>query len=125
VDLELGTLEVSRSVVVVVGGVAEKTTKTDRSRTVALDAVGVALLKRHQKQVLAWRKQAGGGTLPIDAFVFSPVVDFLLPFRPDNVTSFFIRVRNDIGAPNVRLHDLRHFTVIYGGSLGHRYVRAA
>ena len=47
-----------------------------------------------------------------DAFVFSPVVDSLLPFRPDNVTSFFIRVRNDVGAPNVRLHDLRHFTVI-------------
>jgi integrase len=26
------------------------------------------------------------------------------------VTSFFIRVRNEVGAPNVRLHDLRHFT---------------
>ena len=26
------------------------------------------------------------------------------------MTSFFIRVRNEVGAPNVRLHDLRHFT---------------
>jgi len=110
VDLELGTLEVSRSVVVVVGGVAEKTTKTDRSRTVALDAVGVALMKRQQEQVRKWVKEAGGKSLPPDAFVFSPVVDSLLPFRPDNVTSFFIRVRNEVGAPNVRLHDLRHFT---------------
>jgi integrase len=26
------------------------------------------------------------------------------------VTSFFIRVREAVGAPDVRLHDLRHFT---------------
>ncbi len=26
------------------------------------------------------------------------------------MTSFFIRVRNEVGAPEVRLHDLRHFT---------------
>jgi site-specific recombinase XerD len=32
------------------------------------------------------------------------------PFRPDNVTSFFIRVRDAVGAPDVRLHELRHFT---------------
>ena len=45
-----------------------------------------------------------------NAFVFSPYVEATTPFRPDNVTSFFIRVRNEVGAPNVRLHDLRHFT---------------
>jgi site-specific recombinase XerD len=26
------------------------------------------------------------------------------------VTSFFIRVRDAVGAPDVHLHDLRHFT---------------
>jgi integrase len=26
------------------------------------------------------------------------------------VTSFFIRVRNEVGAKTVKLHDLRHFT---------------
>jgi len=45
-----------------------------------------------------------------DAFIFSPYVDCSLPFRPDNVTNFFIRVRDDLKLPNVRLHDLRHFT---------------
>jgi integrase len=109
VDVKLGTMEVSRSVVVVVGGLAEKTTKTDRSRTVALDAVGVALMQRHQKQVLGWLKESGG-TLQPDAFVFSPLVESTVPYRPDNVTSFFIRVRNEVKAPTVRLHDLRHFT---------------
>ncbi len=110
VDLELGTLAVSRSVVVVVGGVAEKSAKTDRSRKVALDVVGMALLRRHLTQVIAWLAQASGDELPPDAFVFSPLVESTVPFCPDNVTSFFIRVREAAGAPDVRLHDLRHFT---------------
>ena len=42
--------------------------------------------------------------------MFSPFVEGTTPFRPDNVTSFFIRVRNEVDAPNVRLHDFRHFT---------------
>jgi integrase len=42
--------------------------------------------------------------------VFSPFVEGTAHFRPDNMTSFFIRVRNEVGAPTVRLHDLRHFT---------------
>lgn len=37
-------------------------------------------------------------------------VEAVTSFRPDNVTSFFIRVRDAVGAPDVRLHDLRHFT---------------
>lgn len=44
VDLEQGRIEVARSVVVVKGGVEDKSTKTNRSRLVALDSVGVALL---------------------------------------------------------------------------------
>jgi integrase len=108
-DLQLGTLDVSRSVVVVPGGLAEKSTKSDRSRKFALDSVGVALLTEHHARVVAWARQAGA-ELPANAFVFSPLVESLTPFRPDNVTSFFIRVRDAVGAPDVRLHDLRHFT---------------
>ena len=91
------------------GGLAEKSTKTDRARKVALDAVGVALLTEYRAQVDEWVTEAGG-ELGKDAFVFSPFVEATTPFRPDNVTSFFIRVRDEVGAPNVRLHDLRHFT---------------
>lgn len=109
VDLEVGVLDVSRSVVVVPGGLAEKSTKTDRSRKVALDTVGVALLTAHRAHVDQWIAKAGGERAP-DAFVFSPYVEATTPFRPDNVTSFFTRVRDAVGAPNVRLHDLRHFT---------------
>lgn len=109
VDLKLGVIEVSRSVVVVPGGVAEKTTKTDNSREVALDPVGIALLEEYKDEVIGWAK-AVGVTLLKDAFIFSPFIDCTTPFRPDNVTSFFIRVRDSVGAKGVRLHDLRHFT---------------
>ena len=108
-DLTLGIVEVSRSVVAVSGGLAERSTKTDRARKVALDAVGVALLTEYRAQVDEWAKEAGA-KLAEDAFVFSPLVEATTPFRPDNVTSFFIRVRDAVGAPSVRLHDLRHFT---------------
>ena len=108
-DLTLGIVEVSRSVVVVSGGLAEKSTKTDRARKVALDAVGIALLTEYRSEVEEWAKEAGA-KLAKDAFVFSPFVEASTPFRPDNVTSFFIRVRDAVGAPSVRLHDLRHFT---------------
>jgi integrase len=108
-DLTLGIVEVSRSVVVVPGGLAEKSTKTDRARKLALDAVGIALLTEYRAEVDEWAKEAGA-ELAKDAFVFSPFVEATTPFRPDNVTSFFIRVRDAVGAPSVRLHDLRHFT---------------
>ncbi|HXZ82766.1 MAG TPA: site-specific integrase, partial [Acidimicrobiales bacterium] len=51
INLTRGVIEVVRSVVVVEGGLAEKSTKTDRSRKVALDPVGVALLTAHRAHV--------------------------------------------------------------------------
>jgi hypothetical protein len=108
-------LEVSRSVIVVPGGLSEKSTKTDRSRSVALDEVGVALLIQYQARVGEWAAEAGT-TIADDAFVFSPHVDGATPFRPDNVTGFFIRVRDGLGLEGVRLHDLRHFTATQLGA---------
>lgn len=109
VDLDTGTVDVTRSLVVVPGGLAEKATKTDRGRSVALDSVGVAVLSQHRARATQWISKAGK-KLPPSAFVFSPRVEGTTPYRPDNVTSFFIRVRNEVDAPNVRFHDLRHFT---------------
>jgi integrase len=109
VDFERGELDVSRSLVVVRGGVAEKGTKTHRFRIVALDVVGIALLQRHRASVNDWAQQAKAA-VPEDAYVFSHAVDGSKPFRPDNVTGFFTRVRDSLGFHDVRLHDLRHFT---------------
>jgi integrase len=109
VHLDSGELDVARSVVITKGGLAEKTTKTDRFRRIALDDVAVALLMQHQARVNDWAMQADA-TLGEDAFVFSPYIDGSKPFRPDNVTGFFMRVRDSLGYKDVRLHDLRHFT---------------
>jgi integrase len=109
VDLNRGELDISKSIVVVPQGLAEKTTKTDRFRTVALDDVGVALLAYHRAKVDEWAQKADVVVSP-DAYVFSHTVDGSKPFRPDNVTGFFTRVRDSLDLHQVRLHDLRHFT---------------
>lgn len=109
IDLDKGIIDVTRSLVVVPGGLAEKSTKTDHFRHVTLDVVAMALLSEHRAMVEEQLKDAGG-MLADDSFVFSPFVEHTTPFRPDNVTGFFTRVRDAVGAPHVRLHDLRHFT---------------
>jgi integrase len=108
VDLERYQLEVSRAVILVPGGLAEKSTKTGRERSVALDEVGVALLVEYRARVDEWARQADV-VIDSNAYVFSPYVHGSKPFRPDNVTGFFVRVRESLGV-NARLHDLRHFT---------------
>jgi len=108
-DLDEGQIEVARSVVLVPGGLGEKTTKTNRTRRVALDEVGLTVLRTHRARVEEWARLADEELRP-DAFIFSPYVDGSLPFRPDNVTNFFTRVRDELKLPGVRLHDLRHFT---------------
>ncbi len=108
-NLDRADITVSRSVIVTDGGLTEKPTKTDRDRRVALDEVAVAVLALHRQHTDAWAAAAGSGVTAA-SFVFSPEVDGSKPCRPDNVTSFFIRVRDDLGLPSLRLHDLRHFT---------------
>src|SRR5207302_10835129 len=49
-------------------------------------------------------------SLRADAFVFSPRLDGAAPYRPYNVTSFFVRVRESVGLEHLDLHHLRHFT---------------
>ncbi len=109
VHLDVRELDVARSVVVTPGGLAEKSTKTGRERRVALDDVAIALLKQHHGQVEQWAREAEAD-LGEKAFVFSPYVNGSKPFRPDNVTGFFTRVRDGLGFNTVRLHDFRHFT---------------
>ena len=74
-DLQLGIVHVAPSFVVVPGGLAETTTKTGRSRRVALDPFGIALLTGHHRQVMEWVAAAGGRARAPDAFDFSPLIE--------------------------------------------------
>ncbi|MHB8328333.1 MAG: site-specific integrase [Acidimicrobiales bacterium] len=66
VDLQLGIVNVSRSLAVVSGGVSEKTTKTERSRKVALDPFEIALLTEHRARVDEWVLTGVDGILGTD-----------------------------------------------------------
>lgn len=59
VRLDTAQLEVARSVVVIDGGVAEKSTKTDRVRHVALDDVARDVVVRRFDQVTALARAVG------------------------------------------------------------------
>ena len=74
----------------------------------ALGDAGVELLQLHREQVVA-RAQFGEVKIAPDAFVFSERVDCATPIRPDSVTGFFRRVRDELDMPHVHLHSFRHF----------------
>jgi len=108
VDVEGEALVVQRAVVVVHGeGLFEKDTKTHASRRIALDDATLNALRGH-REVMRERAKACGVDLPDGAFVFSHAPDGSRPWRPENVTTAFTRVRDRTGFPKVRLHDLRH-----------------
>lgn len=76
----------------------------------ALDGVTVGAL-RAWRAAVDERAKTCGAVQPANTFVFSPVIDGTQPWRPFHWTSAwrYLRARTGIH-PNVRLHDLRHFT---------------
>jgi integrase len=108
VDLDGGTLRISRSMIDLPGRVEEKATKTGQARSLALGPTGVQLLALHRHQVFA-RAVAGDVAIDEGGFVFSERLDCVTPIRPDSITGFFRRVRDELEMPHVHLHSLRHF----------------
>jgi len=109
VDLEVGVLTITRSVVEATKGqLVEKDTKTHGSRRIALDPHTAAVLADHEARCDA-RAEACAVERAKTAFVFSGAVDGSRPWVPNDITKRFIRVRNRVGLKDVRLHDLRHF----------------
>lgn len=108
VDLEAGVLHVARSLADLPGRVVEKDTKSHAERTIALGAVGVAALGAHRTAVEE-RARIGQTALAPGAFVFSGSLDGTTPIRPDRLTGFFTRLRDDLELPHLHLHGLRHW----------------
>lgn len=108
-DLDLGTLTISRSVIESSSGVVlTKDTKTHASRMIALDADTLDALVLHRKRAEE-RAAACGVSLDRDALVFSSEPDGSRPWTPSVVTRRFMRLRDGGGFKGLRLHDLRHF----------------
>jgi integrase len=89
-------------------GLVVKDGKTHRAYVVALDPDTVEVLRRHRE---ASRERAAlcGVALADGGFVFSFDPDGTRPWRPDTVTHRFTRLREQVGLPKVRLHDIRHY----------------
>jgi len=108
VDLERGRVTFARAVVDGLEGIVVKDGKTHRAYSVAIDLDTTEVLRAHQE---ACQKRAAvcGAALAERGFVFSFDPDGTRPWRPDVVTHRFARLREQVGLPTVRLHDLRHY----------------
>ena len=107
----LGTdLLVRRSVVKGEDALHIKETKTNRERRIALDAATIAAVEAQKERELERLAECGVDEVADDAFVFARDVEGKVPWRPDSgTTERFMKLRDQVGLPKVRLHDLRHF----------------
>jgi len=107
-DDDYRSVEISSSVIIARGEVLVKETKTDRVRRVAIDDSTAVLLAAHRGRCDE-RAAEFGATISPSSFVLSHEADGTRPWRPDSATRGFTRIRNRVGLPSVRLHDLRHY----------------
>lgn len=106
IDLEAGTLRVSRTLGRVGSEIVIKEPKTDRSRrTLSLGASNVAALKAHRDKQKFERKEAGQLWRAND-YVFTSSVG--TPLDPDNLTKQFKARLMAAKLREQRFHDLRH-----------------
>ncbi len=130
IDERERTLTIARSVYETVGGGwAEKGTKSHQIRTIGLDALAVAVLRKHRLMVDGLATELDLEVLS-NGFVFSRSPIGAEPIRPDIVTKFTKRVAAAAGV-DTHLHALRHFSATQAiaagfdpttvaGRLGHR-----
>lgn len=107
VDLGAGRLRIERSIADLPGQVVEKSTKTHQERVISLGDIPTEALRRHRAGVEE-RARIGEASVVPGAFVFSERLDCATPIRPDRLTAFFTRLRDDLELPHVHLHSLRH-----------------
>jgi len=109
-DLEHGELLIHRAIVKGTDELVVKQTKTGRDRRIALDGATLTALVVQRERVNDRAAQCGLGPVRDTSFVFARDIPGELPWRPDSsATGRFIKLRDELGLPHVRLHDLRHF----------------
>jgi integrase len=105
VDLDAGTVRISKNRIVVDRQVLEGTPKTGRIRRVELDSRTVTVLRAWRKQQLADRLAAGPGYVDSGYVFVDPTGE---PVRPDAVTHPFRKACAAAGVPQIGVHGLRH-----------------
>ncbi len=107
VDTENATLTIRGSLSETRAGVAEKATKTDRVRIVALPALAIEAL-RHQRATQAEDRLKSGGRFVDSGHVFEGPLGGTI--RPDSATDSFRKLARKVGISTTKLHALRHTT---------------
>lgn len=110
IDLDAGTVRIERSLTQVGKALTEKSTKTNRGRTVAIDARTTALLERHRAWQVSLSRQAES-PLIADPYLLSDNANGARPMQPSKITDRFTALRERIGMGSIRFHDLRHANV--------------
>jgi len=106
IDVERRTVKIARSLSQTkAGGVAEKSTKTDRSRTVSLSPLALESLRR-QRVIQAQDKLAAGGHYEDAGLVFANELGSRI--TPMAATNAYARLARKAGISSTRLHDVRH-----------------
>jgi integrase len=123
-DFDTGTLVISRGLVKSEHGLVEKDTKTHQARRLSLDPTTIGRLRSHRERMQAL---ADAVDVPLgpDCYLFSDSVDSRTPWKPHFVSLAFRRAADSVGADDVRLHDLRHYVVIYRPPVDMSYLRSA
>ena len=118
IDWERGVITVTRSIVVLPREAPrEIPTKNRRARPVALDDLTLAMLGQ-QLAMLEARATEAEVALADDPYLFSDEADGGLPWKPDSLTQFFVRVRERVGLEHLSFHSLRKFMETYAQDLG-------
>ena len=105
-DLDNGILTLEDTRVVVDGKAEDSDGKTDSSsRTVSLDAITVAYLRRHLKMLDDERKEFDSAYQDHGKLFCHPDGKLI---HPDTITRRFNRLVDQAGVPRIRLHDVRH-----------------
>jgi integrase len=126
-DVDLATRTITFSRGLVDGGpgvgIVEKPTKTGQIWKVSLAPATAARLNEYRR-VCTERAAAVRTNLLPDGFVFTVQPDGSTPWRPDNVTARWTRVRKRVSLDGTRLHDLRHYvaTQLLGAGVDPRTV---
>jgi integrase len=124
-DLERGLMRVTESVTALKGRpIEEIPTKNRRIRTVALDELTIATLRK-QIEAVEERARFAGVELVDDPFVFTDSADGSVAWKPTLITRNFQRLRARIGLDHLDFHDLRKFMETYGQEMGFSITQVA
>jgi integrase len=117
VDLDAGSVRISRAVVLVAGKPHTKAPKNGEARVVALGPSVIAELRRHRAEQLE-RRLAYGSTYHAEQDLVVAKIDGA-PIRPDYASQAFRNLVRRVGLPStVHVHTLRHSAASFLAAAG-------